>query len=273
MKLSAEQAAAYSIHGLKHFIITAATQLDIDRTAIVKLGHWHSNSEMPDKYNQSKCVRELTTRAAIQKQFVAGWRPVGGSELANEWIQFEEDFEQTAGTRKSPKPPMRPPKSVTCKFPEAKRKIGGTKPPLPRMDEATKLESVTKRVKLENCKPELPLEEGKSNQSLKTAKGGIKMRSQEWVQYPESIKNNKIRVVQSDAKTHYFNGVDASYCSSYRCGTVDNVRPGVSFYHKVPEYVTKSGFCIFCREHKEKIGGWQKGLRGIKRPTLPPINH
>ena len=110
LKLSAEQAAAYSIHGLKHFIITAATQLDIDRTAIVKLGHWHSNSEMPDKYNQSKCVRELTTRAAIQKQFVAGWRPVGGSELANEWIQFEEDFEQTAGTRKSPKPPMRPPK-------------------------------------------------------------------------------------------------------------------------------------------------------------------
>ena len=88
------------------------------------------------------------------------------------------------------------------------------------------------------------------------------MRSQEWVQYPESIKNNKIRVVQSDAKTHYFNGVDASYCSSYRCGTVDNVRPGVSFYHKVPEYVTKSGFCIFLSGTQGENWWVAKGIKG-----------
>ena len=57
MKLSAKQAAEYSIHGLKHFLITAATQLEVERTAIDKLGHWHHASKMHDKYNQSKCVQ------------------------------------------------------------------------------------------------------------------------------------------------------------------------------------------------------------------------
>ena len=80
--LNAEQAAAYSIYGLKHFIITVAAQFDFEKTAIVQLGHWHSNPAMPSKYNQSKCVRELAIQIAIQKQFVAGWGPVGGSELA-----------------------------------------------------------------------------------------------------------------------------------------------------------------------------------------------
>ena len=67
MKLSAKQAAEYSIHGLKHFSITAATQLEVERTAIEKLGHWHHGSKMRDKQNQGKCVQELVCRTKIQK--------------------------------------------------------------------------------------------------------------------------------------------------------------------------------------------------------------
>ena len=119
MKLSATQAAEYSIHGLKHFLITAATQLEVERTAIEKLGHWHHGSKMPDKYNQSKCVQELVCRTKIQKQFAAGWRPVGGSELANEWIVFDEKFSQENDAKKKK---VHGPKSFICKFSQAKLK-------------------------------------------------------------------------------------------------------------------------------------------------------
>ena len=65
LELTAQQVAGYSIHGLKHSRITAATQLGIERTAIGKLGHWHHNSKMPDKYNQAKRVLEL----CVEQQF------------------------------------------------------------------------------------------------------------------------------------------------------------------------------------------------------------
>ena len=90
LKWSAAEAAEYSIHGLKHFMITAATQLNFERTTIGKLGHWHHGSKMRDKYNQSKCVHELMCRTQIQQQFVSGWKPVDGSELPQEWIDLDK---------------------------------------------------------------------------------------------------------------------------------------------------------------------------------------
>ena len=94
--MPAKEAATFSIHGLKHFLITAATQLNIDRDVINQFGHWHAGLKMADKYNQTKCVQELQCRTAIQKQFLNGWRPVGGSELANEWIEHENKFDDAA---------------------------------------------------------------------------------------------------------------------------------------------------------------------------------
>ena len=287
LKMIAEKAAGFSIHGLKHFIITAATQLEIDRDAVVKLGHWHSNSAMLDKYNQSKCVRELTTRTTIQQQFVAGWRPVGGAELANEWIEFEDDREESSegaprkqgAPRKHGGPKMRPPKSVNCKFRQAKLKSRGLEPTV-----SSEILSQVSEASDQNdkSKPELPLEktlvksgnvkseQAQSGQPLRPVK---RMNTREWIQYPENIKNNEVRVVQSDAKTHFFNGADASYCATYKCGTIEHVRLGVSFFHDVPDDVTKSTFCSFCRRHKKNVGGWAKGLNAIQRPDLPAINH
>ena len=48
---------------------------------------------MADNYNQTKFVQELQCRTAIQQQFLNGWRPVGGSELANEWIEQDNKFD------------------------------------------------------------------------------------------------------------------------------------------------------------------------------------
>ena len=70
-------------------MITAATQLDYETTTIEKLGHWHRGSNMPDKYNQSKCVHELMCRTQIQQQFVSGWKPVDGGELHQKWIDLD----------------------------------------------------------------------------------------------------------------------------------------------------------------------------------------
>ena len=44
LDMSAAETAEYSIHGLKHFMITAATQLNFERTTIEQLGHWHHGS-------------------------------------------------------------------------------------------------------------------------------------------------------------------------------------------------------------------------------------
>ena len=99
-----------------------------------------------------------------------------------------------------------------------------------------------------------------------------RMNTREWILYPDSIINNEIRVVRSDTKAHFFNGVDASFCATYRCGTIEHVRPGVSFSHDVPDDVTKSTFCSFCRRHKKSVGGWAKGVKGIERHNLPAIN-
>ena len=75
LKMSASDSAGYSIHGLKHFLITAATQLEVKRDVINQLGHWHADSKMPDKYNQTKCVQELKYRWMIQEQFRKGLAP------------------------------------------------------------------------------------------------------------------------------------------------------------------------------------------------------
>ena len=77
---------------------------------------------MPDKCNQTKCVQELMSRTAIQQQFPAGWRPVGGSELASEWIQLDKEYNvrsDEATTKKVKKIP----KSFMCKFSHAKLKV------------------------------------------------------------------------------------------------------------------------------------------------------
>jgi hypothetical protein len=278
MKLSAKQAAEYSIHGLKHFLITAATQLEVERTAIEKLGHWHHGSKMPDKYNQSKCVQELVCRTKIQKQFAAGWRPVGGSELANEWIVFDEKFSQDNEAKKQK---VHGPKSFICKFSQAKLKAIAQ-----RRVKATSamVRGIKKKeVKNEPCEPAiLPVQEkidinegkpSKMGESINDVKRDVSKSFQAWVQYPDTIKNNKYRVVMSDTKTHYFNGIDESYCATYKCGTIENERPGVTFYSDVPGHVQKQKFCMLCRKHNQKKVAWVAGSKGFRRPTLPSITH
>ena len=90
LNMSATKAAEYSVHGLKHFMITAAMQLNFETTTIDKLGHWHRGSKMPDKHNQSKCVREPMGRTATQQHFASGWGPVAGRELPQEWVELDE---------------------------------------------------------------------------------------------------------------------------------------------------------------------------------------
>ena len=92
LHMNADDAASYSIHGREHFLITAATQLEIERDVIYQLGHWHAGSKMLDKYNQTKCVQELKYRWLIQQQFLRGWRLVGGSEIVVPWMQKGIDF-------------------------------------------------------------------------------------------------------------------------------------------------------------------------------------
>lgn len=216
--------AEYSIHGLKHFLITAATQLEVDRTTIEKLGHWHHGSNMPDKYNQSKCVQELMCRTAIQQQFAAGWRPVGGCELANEWIQLDDEFERW--NEELPKKKVL--KSVHCKFSQAKLKL----PVFIRRAKKTGAhDNCVKRkiMKIESCKLELLLEQVENlvekteldtvnksisadvideakidtvQKSVSDIKKDVSKKYQTWIHYPESIKHHKFRVVMNDSKTH-----------------------------------------------------------------------
>jgi hypothetical protein len=63
--LTVQEAKVYTVHGLKHWGITAATQLDFPEPVIEQLGHWVKGSKMPRKYNQAKAVRECGARAAI----------------------------------------------------------------------------------------------------------------------------------------------------------------------------------------------------------------
>jgi len=232
LRLTAKDAAEYSIHGLKHFLITAATQLEVERTTIEKLGHWHHGSKMPDKYNQSKCVQELSCRTKIQQQFLVGWRPVGGSELANEWIQMDAEFEKKTSKNLMKKAP----KSFICKFSQAKLKTIAR-----RRAKANRTSSRLTTVKSEQkmCEPAVLTTQENciidkttpcfTCESVNDIKGEVSKSFQAWIRYPETIKNNKYRVVMSDSKTHYFNGFDESYCSTYTCGTVENKRPGVLF--------------------------------------------
>ena len=100
--------------------------------------------------------------------------------------------------------------------------------------------------------------------SINDVKRDVSKSFQAWVQYPDTIKNNKYRVVMSDTKTHYFNGIDESYCATYKCGTVENERPGVTFYSDVPGHVQKQQFCMLCRKHNQKKVAWVAGSKAFK---------
>ena len=106
---------------------------------------------MLDKYYQGKCVQELVCRTQIQQQFVAGWRPVGGSELANEWIQLDQKPERLA--EKGHKEIM--PKSFICKFSQAKLKAIGQR--RAKAHSILPHEIETKCDERQSCEPDIPL--------------------------------------------------------------------------------------------------------------------
>ena len=57
LNVSAADASGYPIHGLEHFLVIAATQLEIKRDVTNQFGHWHADPNMPDTYNQTKCAQ------------------------------------------------------------------------------------------------------------------------------------------------------------------------------------------------------------------------
>ena len=81
VSLSAVEALMYTVHGLKHFEITAATQMRLHPETINDLGHWAPNSTMPRRYNQAKCVMENVHRKEIVETIRGGWRPVAAGMM------------------------------------------------------------------------------------------------------------------------------------------------------------------------------------------------
>ena len=147
-------------------------------------------------------------------------------------------------------------KSKTCKPVET---IG--------QDVKSDIITVPSKRKLILKRAELPL----AGKSVIDVKKGVTKKYQYWIDYPRKIMNNLFRVVQSDTKTHYFDGFRTSYCTRYKCGTVKQKRPGVNFFKDVPKDVSIKSFCFFCKNHQLAKGGGFVGLRSCKRPYLPAI--
>ena len=78
---------------------------------------------------------------------------MGGSELAKEWIEFENDIEKAPGgtPRKHCAPRMKPPKSVNCKLRQVKRKSCRMRIVKSVSGATVSQESDTKSVKTEEC--------------------------------------------------------------------------------------------------------------------------
>ena len=88
---------------------------------------------------------------------------------------------------------------------------------------------------------------------------------QAWIQYPDTIKNNKIVFPK-----HIFHGFNESYCSTIKGGIGENERPGTSFYTDVPKFVATTSFVCVEQKHKEKRW-WVSGSKGFSDDlTYPP---
>ena len=74
--MTSAEATSFTVHGLKHFSITAAAQLGVPPDTLRKMGHWAPNSGMPDRYIQTKCTVELAGRAEVSQAIRQGWSVV-----------------------------------------------------------------------------------------------------------------------------------------------------------------------------------------------------
>ena len=63
----------YTMHSPKNLFHTAANQMSFDQRELAAIGHWATNSKMPERYDRSVCASELLLRNTIIKQMAAGW--------------------------------------------------------------------------------------------------------------------------------------------------------------------------------------------------------
>ena len=97
-----------------------------------------------------------------------------------------------------------------------------------------------------------------------------------WLNYHEKIMKTDFRVVaRNDGKTHFWDGIDHSFCYTWACGGPNTCKEGTVFYKLVPPHVSQAMICKSCLEHKvvTRTGGSdndRKRPRGQK--SQPPSN-
>ena len=63
----------YTLHSPKNMSPTAANQLNFDQRELNIIGHWSSNSKMPERYDRAACSHELLLRNTIVQRMNEGW--------------------------------------------------------------------------------------------------------------------------------------------------------------------------------------------------------
>ena len=67
----------FSCHSWRHLFPTAERQLRLSNETLNDMGHWASNSGVPQRYDSAACVSELTGKATVRRAFQGGWSMVG----------------------------------------------------------------------------------------------------------------------------------------------------------------------------------------------------
>ena len=70
--LGDEKGESYTLHSRENLLQAAANQMSFDQKELAIIGHWHSASKMPERYDRIVCPREPLLRNTTARKFAAG---------------------------------------------------------------------------------------------------------------------------------------------------------------------------------------------------------
>ena len=92
-----KDAAEFTPHSFRHFLVTVARQLRMTPTEVATIGHWSEGSTMPARYDSFECVNEAAVKSSVVDALAAGYRMVGPFEVPKGVPQPARATGQSAG--------------------------------------------------------------------------------------------------------------------------------------------------------------------------------
>ena len=88
--LSESEAKAITPHSFRHFLVGPARQLHLKNVVtaegIEAMGHWQRGSAMPNVYDASSGVTELSTKVSVLGALSDGWCPTKQGEVVPDYV-------------------------------------------------------------------------------------------------------------------------------------------------------------------------------------------